>query len=378
MNDGLVPGTIQVDVPTEGRPLSGLRLSVKDVIDVAGQPTGAGNPLWRSTHAVPAEHADVVAALLTAGAAFIGKSQTDELAYSLFGTNQHYGAPLNPAAPDRLTGGSSSGAASTVAAGLADIGLGTDTAGSIRVPASWCGLLGFRPSHSRVSSRGVVPLAPSFDVPGLITRDLATMRRTMPLLLDGPAATAQFTRLWRPTRLWPIELRETFARPLETLARSLESIDGEFPVMPAAAFAVAQGAQAWAQHGAWISQYHPDFGPGVRSRFQTAAQITPERARAAEAELAEFRDLIATLLTPDVVLVLPTTPTPGPLRDQPVDAGLRTQLLPLTTIAASAGLPALTLPVATIEGAPIGLCLLGASGTDEALLELAGLLGSTS
>ncbi|MCW2523453.1 MAG: hypothetical protein JWO63_1788, partial [Frankiales bacterium] len=296
------------------------------------------------------------------------------LAYSLFGTNQHYGTPVNPAAPDRVPGGSSSGAASTVAAGLADVGLGTDTAGSIRVPASWCGLFGFRPSHARVSRRGLVALAPRFDVPGLLTRDLATMRTAAPLMLNGDSAGGAASQLWLPAGPWSADLRAVFARPLSVLAAALPSVHAELAVTPTASFAVSQAAQAWRQHGGWIAEFTPSFGPGVAARFRAAATISPERAHGADAELAQFRRLVEAVLTPDVVLVLPTTPGPAPARDLPVAPDLRAQLLPLTAIASICGLPALTVPGAEVDGRPTGLCLVGAAGADEAVLSLAGLL----
>src|SRR5690606_37246293 len=170
------------DVALTG-PLAGLRLAVKDLFDVAGMPTGAGNPRWLETHEAPDADAEAVARLRAAGASLVGKTITDELAWSLNGSNAHYGTPDNPAAPGRLPGGSSSGSASAVASGLADIGLGTDTGGSIRVPASYCGLFGLRPTHGRVPLEGAVPLAASFDTAGVFTRDAATLRKASETLL---------------------------------------------------------------------------------------------------------------------------------------------------------------------------------------------------
>jgi len=171
--------------PTRDGPLRGLRLAVKDIVDVAGLPTGAGHPDWLATHPVPQRSAPVVDRITDAGAVIVGKTYTDEFAYSMFGSNAHYGTPVNPAAPGHLPGGSSSGSAVAVAAGLADIGLGTDTAGSVRIPASWCGLYGLRPTHDRASREGIVALAPSFDVPGLLCAGLATLRLAATAMLDG-------------------------------------------------------------------------------------------------------------------------------------------------------------------------------------------------
>ena len=161
----------------QGR-LSGLRLGVKDLFYITGMPTTAGNPDWMASHSQPAtDTAPSVVALLNEGAVLVGKTLTDELAYSLEGINQHYGTPVNPKAPDRIPGGSSSGSAVAVAKEHIDIGLGTDTAGSIRVPASYNGLYGLRPSHGVISCEHLIPLAPRFDTVGWLTRDFPTMMR---------------------------------------------------------------------------------------------------------------------------------------------------------------------------------------------------------
>lgn len=193
-------GTADQDGPVA---LAGARLAVKDVIDVQGAPTGSGHPLLLAAAAPAPAHAAAVARLLSAGARYAGKTHTDELAYSLGGTNAHYGTPANPAAPGRLTGGSSSGTAAAVAGGLADVGLGTDTAGSIRVPASYCGLYGLRPTHARADRRGIAPLAPSFDTPALLTRTLPLLTEAAAALLAGtPREDRPVRRVLVPADLW--------------------------------------------------------------------------------------------------------------------------------------------------------------------------------
>ena len=176
-------------------PLSGLRLAVKDLFHMAGLPTSAGNPTWLATHPIPTKTASSVAALLNAGANFCGKTMTDELAYSLNGQNIHYGTPSNPVTPDRLPGGSSSGSAVAVASGLADIGLGTDTGGSIRVPASYNGLFGLRPTHGVIPSDNMVALAPSFDTVGWLTKDLTTLAKIASILLKSKPPKRIYSRL---------------------------------------------------------------------------------------------------------------------------------------------------------------------------------------
>src|SRR5262249_23337023 len=177
--------------PTGDGPLAGLRFAVKDLIDIAGRKTGCGNPSWRDTHPPARNHAVCVDQLLTAGAHCVGKTVSDEGAFSLIGGNHFYGTPLNPRAPDRVPGGSSSGSASAVACGLADFALGTDTGGSVRVPASNCGVWGLRPSHDFISVAGVMPFAPTFDTVGIHARSAEVLARAAPALLaSAPAPSA--------------------------------------------------------------------------------------------------------------------------------------------------------------------------------------------
>ncbi len=182
-------GDLRLPGATTG-PLVGLTFAAKDLFDIAGYVTGAGNPDWLRTHTPAGETAPAVRMLLDAGATLVGKTLTDELAFSMSGENIHYGTPVNPAAPGRIPGGSSSGSASATAGRLVDFALGTDTSGSIRVPASYCGLFGMRPTHGRVSCRGVVPLAPSLDTVGWFAREALLLQRIGGVLLaEHPSAT---------------------------------------------------------------------------------------------------------------------------------------------------------------------------------------------
>ena len=169
--DAFLPGP-RVAVAGSGTgPLAGLGFAVKDLIDVAGVPTGGGNPDWPRFAPTPTRHAWVVQTLLEAGASVVGKTVTDEVSLGILGENAHDGTPLNPAAPERVPGGSSSGSASAVAAGDCDFALGTDSGGSVRVPASFCGLYGIRPTHGRIDFTGITVQAPSADTCGWFARD---------------------------------------------------------------------------------------------------------------------------------------------------------------------------------------------------------------
>ncbi|WP_214103039.1 amidase family protein [Acrocarpospora catenulata] len=353
-------------------PLNGVRVAVKDVVDVAGVATGAGHPRWLETHEIPGEDAAVVARLRAAGAVPTGKTHCDELAYSLGGTNQHYGVVENPIAPGHVCGGSSSGSAAAVAGGSAELGLGTDTAGSIRVPASYTGIYGYRPTHERVSRAGIVPLAPSFDVPGLFARDLGLLARAAAVLLDGGGGTGEPTRAQVPADLWG----ELSPRVGAALAPAIARLGLPVHRTPLGhevtdAFTVVQAAEAWASHGEWIARERPEFGPGVAARFRRAESLTGEEVTLARKSVAEAADRIRVLLDGGGVLVLPSAPGAAPALDRPADPARRLATVRLTCLAALSGTPALSVPVGLLDGRPLGLTLMTARGHDETLLDLA-------
>jgi amidase len=369
--------------PAADGPLRGTSFAVKDLFDVAGHHTGCGNPTWRATHAAATANAAVVQALLQAGARLIGKTRTDEMAYSIEGRNFHEGAPLNPAAPERLTGGSSSGAASAAAGGEVDFAIGTDTAGSVRVPAAWCGLVGLRPTHARVSAAGVTPLAPSFDTVGWLARSTGLIRRVAGVLLGERAAPASSLALVRDAAV------NAYADP--AVAALLDSMFdtcaarglriGEVSLVTdlkavAECLRVAQAHEVWSTHGRWIDSAQPRFGPGVAERFAAARGVTADQARAAAQERAAILARLDVALPPGVMLCLPTVPAPAPRRDASPEElqSLRSRLMPLTALASLSGRPQITLPLPGAEAAPVGFSLLGWRNGDEALLEVAQLL----
>ena len=363
------------DLRTPDGPLRGLRLAVKDIVDVAGLPTGAGHPDWLATHPVAERDAPVVARLTAAGATIVGKTHTDEFAYSMFGSNAHYGTPANPRAPGHLPGGSSSGSAVAVASGLADIGLGTDTAGSIRIPASWCGIYGLRPTHRRASRDGIVELAGTFDVPGLLAADLATLRLAAAAMLDAAPAPDPPRRLLLPTDLW--DLAEPAVR--EALRPAVDALRAQLPSREAPlhapdhirAFAVVQGWEFWRAHGDWVTAHRPGFGPHVGQRVSAAAARTDAEAAAAAEVLAATRATLDAAVD-SAVLVVPATPTTAPVNPPPDANSLRRRTLTLESLASIGGLPALAIPAGLVDGLPVGLCLVGPRGSDEYLLDLAG------
>lgn len=374
---------------TPDGPLAGLTLAVKDVIDVAGVPTGAGNPDFLAQAKPAAVHAPAVQRLVDQGACIVGKAHTDEFAYSLSGTNAHYGTPLNPAAPGRLPGGSSSGSASAVATGTARIALGTDTAGSVRVPASYCGVHGLRPTHGRVPVDGMLPLAPSFDTCGLFAADGELLERAGLALLGGQAQAGPPSCLVLATDLLALADRDV-AAAVEQAARDLAAalgselrlteVTGGRTAAWLEAFRDRQQVEVWRAHGDWIETHHPRLGPGVAGRFAAARATPEERGRVAETAGSEVGAALEDVLGPGSVLVLPSSATTAPLPnlDADVRTDLRARTVRLTCLAGLAGAPAVSLPLAQAGRLPVGICLLGRSGDDEALLAAARISGATS
>jgi amidase len=366
--------------PSPGGPLRGTSFAVKDVFDVAGWPTGCGNPTWRATHSPPQCSAAVVEQLLLAGARLVGKTCCDELAYSLDGRNFHDGAPINPAAPERLTGGSSSGAASAVAAKDIDFAVATDTAGSVRVPAAWCGLVGMRPTHARISVAGLTPLAPSFDTVGWLARSTSLLRNVGALLLGASADPLSAFSLVRDLSVEShaeaavaAALQPVFERCAAQLAAVREVSLGIDLAGAVECLRVLQAREVWTTHGRWIESFRPHFGPGVAERFEAARTMTSDRVREAALTRADIIARLDAALPEGRILCLPTVPGSAPRRDaSPEQLQLRrAKLLPLTALASLTGRPQITLPLLMADGAPAGFSLLGWRNGDEALLQIA-------
>ncbi|HEX4431385.1 MAG TPA: amidase [Frankiaceae bacterium] len=365
-----------------GGPLSGLTFVAKDLFDVASHRTGAGNPTWLAEARPARRSAVAVTQLVAAGATCVGKSHTDEFAYSLEGRNAHYGIPHNTAAPWCAPGGSSSGTAAAVAGGLVPFGLGTDTGGSIRVPSSYCGLVGLRPTHGIISDAGVFPLAPSFDTVGWIAADAVTARRVGDVLLPADHAPP-------PQRLAIVadaeqtvgpQVWSAFVAAAERLARHLELPLDSIPLPGApfdtwlATFRTVQSAEAHGVHGGWIAAHPGALSPDCEARFGMGGAVSPSDRSAAEGRRAELRSALNQVLTvAPTVLLIPSAAGPAtPLAATAEElAAIRPATLRLTCVASIGGVPALSLPLAEVDGLPVGICLIGAPGSDRSLLDLA-------
>ncbi len=361
--------------------LHGLRFAAKDVFDVAGHPTGAGNPAWLATHAPAQKTNPLITTLLAAGATLVGKTVTDELAYSIHGDNIHYGTPLNTRAPDRVPGGSSSGSVAAVAAGLCDFALGTDTGGSTRVPASYCGVWGLRTTHGLLPREAMVPLQPAFDTATWFAQDADVFERVGHVLLQQPQPKTK--QDFKRALLLTDVLAQADAVFHERVEQVFTAFDGARTRHALAApgvleewrrtYVTASAYDGWQVHGAWIAANRPDFSPAVAARWQFAAGVTAHDAALAMQRQAAIRKQVGDLLGEDGVAIIPSAASVAPL----LSAGgaevdeVRTRSFRITCIAGLAGLPQVSLPFSTDAGLPIGVSLLGPAGSDLALIRLA-------
>jgi amidase len=364
-------------------PLAGLTFAAKDLFDVAGYPTSGGQPFVLAMSGIKTATAPTVQRLLDAGARFVGKTITDELAFSMNGQNAHFGSPVNGAAPDRICGGSSSGSASAVSNGLCDFALGSDTGGSVRAPANHCGLVGLRPTHGRISLERVLDLAPSFDTCGWFARDVATFTRVADVLLGvDPAPLAiDRVRLLAPTDVWALLAPDVLeaqrgprARVEDALGRvaAVEVAPDGFETM-FWSFRYLQGREAWRTDGALLERFAPPLGTGVKERFAWSREVTDAQVADAAAFRERFRLRMTELLGNDGVLLMPTMPDVAPLvsADDGALEDYRASSTRMLCIAGLAGCPQLTLPLAERLGAPLGISLLGPAGSDRSLVRLA-------
>ncbi|MGI8723877.1 MAG: amidase [Methyloceanibacter sp.] len=380
----LVPHTLKAPLTGLGSgPLTGRTFMVKDLFAIAGQRVGNGNPAFYA-HAEPAtETAAVIQRLLDAGGTCTGITLCDEFFYSVLGTNVHYGALVNPRAPGRVTGGSSCGSAAAVAAGMCDFALGSDTGGSIRVPASFCGLYGLRPTFGRIDMAGATEMAPSFDTVGVFARDAALFRDAGHMLLAGDRVAAPIERIVLAEDIFAYTDPRTVAALRQTLLRLKDSLPRQEPQDIAGgdiaawrdAFRIIQGFEIQSTLLPFIASHDDvELGPGIKERFALAASITASEADAARAMREDAAIRLHAIAKPGTLIVLPTTPTLPPergIKDGDAVAQFRTLTLQSTCLAGLAGLPQISLPAAETDNIPVGLSLIGWPGADETLLDIA-------
>jgi amidase len=376
-----------LDAPVRGAatgPLAGFTAVVKDMYDIAGSRTGGGNPDWLAVQQPATRHAAAVEQILAAGAIITGKTICDEFFYSVAGANAHYGTPPNLRAPGRLPGGSSSGSAAACGANACDFALGSDTGGSVRIPASFNGLYGLRPTHGRVDLTGAMAMAPTFDVGGWFANAPGVFRRVGAVLLQGTTVAAPLTRLVVATDAFAQADAEVAALGREFLKRAAGMLPtlAELAVAPTGfdewreAFRIVQAKEVWESFGEFVTRAKPKLGPGIKERIEFAATVTAEAAGAARKIVAAGRAHIHALVPPGTIIAIPTAPSIAP----PIGSSheemesFRVRVMRLTCMAGLGGLPQMNLPVGTVAGCPAGLSLIAWPGGDEALLDVAVLL----
>ena len=360
-------------------PLAGRTLAVKDIYDVAGMKTGCGLPDRLAEAPVAAVTASAVQRLVDAGATIVGKTTCDELCFSLMGNNNFYPRAVNPLAPERFTGGSSAGSVAAVAGGLADIATGSDTGGSVRAPAAFCGLTGLRTTHGLIPLDHTMALAPSLDTFGWFAADIDLYAAVADILL--PKSDHRFSRLVHlpdldaltavnsagSYRAMAARVAELFGAPAPAHLSSLD-VDDRYRC-----FRAIQAHEAWAMQGAWVARPGRRISQAVRERFLFGGTITVDAyARELRKRLGVTKEL-EDLLGDDRLLVLPTVPAAAPLAssDDETEHAYRARALRLLCLSGLSGLPQITVPLGSDEGAPFGISLIGPRFSDRALVDVA-------
>ncbi|MEL0645901.1 amidase family protein [Pseudoalteromonas agarivorans] len=358
--------------------LNNKRLAVKDVFAVKGERNSAGNPTWFKAAKPAQQTASAVNKLMNEGCSFTGFTHTDELAYSLEGNNIHYGAAQNPKLSGHASGGSSMGSAAAVAANLADIGLGTDTGGSIRIPASYCGLFGIRPSHNVIEKDGLIPLAPPFDTIGWLTQSAELLSDVGNVLLPNQAINTVDTlviyeplfELVSPALQTPMKQLLEQTKPYFKHHKEFKLPNSNLLSELADSFRILQGRVIAKTHKDWLQLpgHLPQFAPAIEARFNMALALTSQEEQEALKVQTQWQTIIAKNLNTNSCLFLPTTPTTAPKLGADTSA-LRMQIITLSAIAGLSRSAQVHLPLANLEnGHPYGFSLMMSHGNDKSLL----------
>jgi amidase len=360
--------------------LAGLTFSVKDSIAVAGHVAGFGNPDWKRTHEPAVTHADAIESVLEAGAHLVATACCDEITFSLDGINRHFGTPLNKQYPNRIPGGSSSGSASMVAASLVDFALGTDTAGSVRVPASFCGLWALRPTHGAISTNGVLPLGPSFDTVGIFAKEAEMLGRVASVLLKQEPKESRFKKLIVPDLCWQLlspELAPYMVSAKNKLAKllgieqeeDLTILGPEYPEEMVHNFNLMRSYEAWQCHGRWLEETNPLMDPAIEARIRNCKDTSKAQADRAALIQIEMKELIADVFDGSTLICLPTTWSLPPYRGTDATNLLlhRSKNMQLCALSSFLGLPQISIPVSVGHG-KLGLSLIAGAGQDSRLM----------
>lgn len=364
---------------TQSGPLANYVFAVKDVFKILGSTYSNGHPKWLETHEPDDFTSSFIHKILNAGADLVGKTVCDELCYSISGENWHYGSPVNPHDSRRLTGGSSGGTGAAVAGGLVDFAFGSDCLGSVRVPASYNGLLGIRPTYNRIPNDGEAPYCESMDVLGYVAKEPEIFKEVTNVLMDTDHSAVSYSKLLLIENIFS----EIDKQTKEHLQPALDFLENEIGTVKSIqldqgtlekwmrTFQVVQGYEVWESYGGWVNKYNPTLPPGQKQRLKAASKITLAEYYEALAEKESIEQFIEELVPPDTLLCLPTAATIAPLKS----AGLesislnRKRSSALLCISPLSGTPQVTLPLVNMESMPLGISLIGAKGTDQQLVE---------
>ncbi|GAA4889987.1 amidase family protein [Ferrimonas pelagia] len=374
--------------PYQSGPLEGLSFAVKDNIDVAGYHTTYGSPAWKAKHPAATYHALCVEQVLGAGATCLGKTVSDEYTYSLDGEGAFYGTPVNPKAPARIPGGSSSGSASAVACGLVDFALGTDCAGSIRVPASLCGVYGMRPSMHRISEAGVLPFVPSSSTVGAFAATLPVLDKVMRTLLrSGPSTAAPIRTIYLLEDAFALAdeaVSEAIKHKLEAISArsgltmipiSLSDIVGEPMTLSAVNTEALRPLQTWEFMNTvcgWVAQNAPQTGPMFVMKYDTVRHFERSDVNPVLAQCELLFGRICAFTQPGDLFLYPTlatiAPMKGSLNEMATAMDFYDRTMAITAFAGVGRLPEITVPIACVDGAPVGMSVAAGHYQDEFLL----------
>ncbi|KAJ9159117.1 hypothetical protein P3X46_024643 [Hevea brasiliensis] len=391
--------------PAAKQSLSGLTFAIKDIFDVKGYVTGFGNPDWRRTHDVAEKMGMVVTALLKNGATCVGKTVMDELGMGITGENMHYGTPINPQMPSFVPGGSSSGSAVAVAAELVDFAVGTDTIGCIRIPAAFCGIFGFRPSHGTVSMIGTIPNSQSLDTIGWLARDPSVLHRVGYALLQlNNVETRRARRLIFADDLFQlskvpkhkseyviskaignlsgyqppkhINLDQYIASNVPSLkgfrgeSTNLENGTSTLKALSSVMVSL-QRCEFKTNHEEWVKSVKPKLAPDVSNHVVAAINTKQENVKTLYKIRTETQACVQSLLKDDGMLVIPTVADPpfrlNAKKGYPAEAHDRA-LIP-SSIASMSACCQVTVPLGKHDGCPISVSFISYHGADKFLLD---------
>ena len=367
--------------------LNDLSFAIKDNIDIRNQTTGYGSPGWVETHDKPVVNAICLEQLLCEGGIFKGKTKSDELAYSLIGVNSFYGTPINPNAPDRIPGGSSSGSASAVASGLVDFAIGTDTGGSVRVPASNCGVWGFRPSHGAISVAGLLPLAPSFDTVGILSQNGQILEKVMHVLLaedySKHSAIPSVCFVDDVFRISDEAIKQTTRTIKHKITCDFKNTTLKLSEITALNINISElflqlgfllSTEIWNTFGAWVKAKKPKLSSEVEfslSNYAESASRNDVQKILSTKKL--FQNNLNKFLCTGNVLCFPTTVDLAPRLEEVTPDFLAGDYVPramsVNAISCLSCAPQITIPIAEANGVPVGLSFIAGYGQDMMLID---------